>query len=143
MRPHRNKIPSPKHVLTLAEAVEETLLELLDDPDQGLALREEVQERLKRSLARIQQGEQGLSPGGRGGEEGRVGLVNGCRVEFLPEASGEFSSLDKAVAQRILKKLKWLAENFEDLTPEPLSGELKGLFKLCVGSCRVFYSFAQ
>ena len=44
------------------------------------------------------------------------------RVEFLPEASDELASLDKAVAQRILKKLK-------------------GLFKLRVGSYRVFYSF--
>ena len=44
------------------------------------------------------------------------------RVEFLPEASDELTSLDKAVAQRILKKLK-------------------GLFKLRVGSYRVFYSF--
>lgn len=44
------------------------------------------------------------------------------RVEFLPEVSDELTSLDKAVAQRILKKLK-------------------GLFKLRVGSYRVFYSF--
>lgn len=44
------------------------------------------------------------------------------RVEVLPEASDELASLDKAVAQRILKKLK-------------------GLFKLRVGSYRVFYSF--
>ena len=63
------------------------------------------------------------------------------RVKFLPEASDELAALDKVVAQRILKKLKWLAENFEDLTPEPLHGELKGLFKLRVGSYRVFYSF--
>ena len=63
------------------------------------------------------------------------------RVEFLPEASDELASLDKAVAQRILKKLKWLAENFADLTPESLGGQLKGLFKLRIGSYRVFYSF--
>lgn len=66
--------------------------------------------------------------------------MKGYRVEYLPEASDELASLDKAVAQRILKKLKWLAKNFEDLAPEPLSGELKGLFKLRVGSYRVFYS---
>lgn len=66
--------------------------------------------------------------------------MKGFQVQFLPEASAELASLDKAVAQRILKKLKWLAENFEDLAPEPLSGELKGLFKLRVGSYRVFYS---
>jgi len=48
--------------------------------------------------------------------------VKDYRVEFLPEVSDELTSLDKAVAQRILKKLK-------------------GLFKLRVGSYRVFYSF--
>ena len=58
------------------------------------------------------------------------------RVELLPQASDELVSLDKPVVQRVLKKLKWLAENFEDLTPETLSGELKGLFKLRVGSYR-------
>jgi hypothetical protein len=42
------------------EAVEEVLLELLGDPDQGLELREEVQERLKRSLERVQKGERGI-----------------------------------------------------------------------------------
>lgn len=67
--------------------------------------------------------------------------MRGYQVEFLPEASDELASLDKAVAQRVLKKLKWLAENFEDLTPEPLHSNLKGLFKLRVGSYRVFYSF--
>lgn len=62
------------------------------------------------------------------------------RVEFLPEASAELAALDRAVGRRILNKLKWLAANFESLTPEPLGGELKGLFKLRVSSYRVFYS---
>lgn len=63
------------------------------------------------------------------------------RIEFLPEASTEVAALDKAVAQRVLNKLKWLAENFAELSPEPLSDKLKGLFKLRVGNYRVFYSF--
>lgn len=65
------------------------------------------------------------------------------QVEFLPEASAELAALDKRVGQRVLGKLRWLAENFEALRPEPLGGELKGLFKLRVGSYRVFYSFDQ
>lgn len=44
----------------IQEAVEEVLLELLGDPDQGLELREDVKKRLKRSLERVQQGEQGI-----------------------------------------------------------------------------------
>ena len=68
-------------------------------------------------------------------------MVRGYQVRFLPEAADEFASLDKPIAERVLKKLKWLAENFENLSPMPLCGELKGLFKLRVGSYRVFYSF--
>jgi len=43
------------------EAIEETLLELFGDPDEGLLLRPEIQERLKLSLERIPQGEKGIS----------------------------------------------------------------------------------
>ena len=43
------------------EAVEEVLLELFGDPDEGLELRPEVRERLKRSLRRIRQGETSIS----------------------------------------------------------------------------------
>ena len=42
------------------EAVEEALIELLGDPDQGLELREEIQERLKRSLERLKREERGI-----------------------------------------------------------------------------------
>jgi len=63
------------------------------------------------------------------------------RVEFLPQAADEFAALDKAVAQRILKKLKWLDRNFDTLTPQPLGRGLKGLYKLRVGELRVLYSF--
>jgi len=43
------------------EAIEEALLEVFGDPDEGLKLRPEIRERLKRSLERIQQGEIGIS----------------------------------------------------------------------------------
>ena len=62
-----------------------------------------------------------------------------CGVEFRQEAVDRLRHLDKAVAQRILRRLKWLAENFDTLTPEVLTAELKGLFKLRVGSYRVIY----
>lgn len=39
------------------EAVEETLEELIGDPDRGLELREEVKDRLRASLAAIQKGQ--------------------------------------------------------------------------------------
>ncbi len=45
----------------IRETIEEVLFELFGDPDEGLELRPEVRERLKRSLERVQRGERGLS----------------------------------------------------------------------------------
>lgn len=47
--------------LLIQEAVEEKLEEILGDPDSGLELREEVKERLSRSLAAMQGGEEGVA----------------------------------------------------------------------------------
>ena len=60
-------------------------------------------------------------------------------VEFRQEAVDGLHHLDKAVAQRILRRLRWLSDNFDTVTPEALTAELKGLFKLRVGSYRVIY----
>lgn len=40
----------------------------------------------------------------------------------------------------MLRKIKWLSENFELITPQPLKGEWKGKFKLRIGDYRVVYS---
>jgi mRNA interferase RelE/StbE len=61
------------------------------------------------------------------------------RVEFLPEALEDLKRLDRAVVHRVLKKLRWLSENFDSLQPEGLSGPLAGLTKLRVGDYRVLY----
>jgi mRNA interferase RelE/StbE len=60
-------------------------------------------------------------------------------VEFRQEAVDGLRHLDKAVAQRILRRLRWLSDNFDTVTPERLSAEFKGLFKFRVGSYRVIY----
>jgi mRNA interferase RelE/StbE len=62
------------------------------------------------------------------------------RVILMPQVEEDLASLDRLVAQRIITKMFWLAENFESLVPEPLSGPLRGLFKLRVGSYRAIYS---
>ncbi len=72
--------------------------------------------------------------------ENRFGMVIGYYVEFRPEALEDLWALDKVVAQRALKKTRWLAENFEDITPEILKGDFKGLFKLRIGDYRVLYT---
>jgi len=65
------------------------------------------------------------------------------RVELRPEAAEDLHHLYKAIAQRVLKRLRWLSENFEGLTPEPLTAEWKGLFKFRLGSYRIIYTVNQ
>jgi mRNA interferase RelE/StbE len=61
-------------------------------------------------------------------------------VEFRPEAERDLSKLDKGVAQRIMNRVKWLAEHLEETRIEALrGGRWKGLFKLRVGDFRVVY----
>jgi len=62
------------------------------------------------------------------------------RVEFLSKAADDLERLDNEIIERILSKLKWLADNFSGITPEPLTGKLKGLFKLRGGNYRILYS---
>jgi len=61
------------------------------------------------------------------------------QVEFHPSAAQDFEGLDQIVADRVLKKLAWLASNFESIKLEPLTGPLASLFKLRVGDYRVIY----
>jgi len=61
------------------------------------------------------------------------------KVELLPPAISDLRRLDKLVAQRIINKLRWLAENFESIRPEGLVGPLTGLNKLRVGDYRAIY----
>ncbi len=62
------------------------------------------------------------------------------QVEFTATAQNDLARLDKPMAQRVLKKLRWLAENFELITPEALTGQWQGVFKLRVGDYRVLYT---
>jgi mRNA interferase RelE/StbE len=61
----------------------------------------------------------------------------------MPQATSDLRRIDKSTAQRILRKLKWLSQNFNDLTLEKLTGELGGFYKLRVGSYRVIYTVNQ
>ncbi len=63
------------------------------------------------------------------------------QVEFTSTATDDLDDLNKTIAQRIFTKIRWLAENFNSLTPEPLTGQWKGVYKLRVGDYRVLYTF--
>lgn len=64
-------------------------------------------------------------------------------IVFMPQATNDLRRIDKSIAQRILRKLKWLSQNFNDLTLEKLTGALRGFYKLRVGSYRVIYTVNQ
>jgi len=63
------------------------------------------------------------------------------RIRFTPEAEADLARLGSFAAQRVLKKLRWLAENLDIMIPEPLTGPWQGVFKLRIGDYRVLYTF--
>ncbi len=67
-------------------------------------------------------------------------MVEPYDVDFRPKARDELHALGKSNAQRVLKKIKWLSENFDATSHEGLKGEFKELRKLRIGDYRVLYS---
>lgn len=65
------------------------------------------------------------------------------QVKLSPHAVADLARLDKPIAQRLIDKAKWLAENFETESREMLAGELHGLFKLRAGHYRIIYTADQ
>ena len=61
-------------------------------------------------------------------------------LEFTSNAESDLSRLGAPMAQRVLTRLRWLAENFDVIRPEALRGEWRGMFKLRVGDYRVLYA---
>jgi len=62
------------------------------------------------------------------------------QVKFTPQGEKDLTRLDKSVVQRILKRLRWLSENFDNLHLELLSGPWQGVYKLRVGEYRILYT---
>jgi len=61
------------------------------------------------------------------------------KIEWTEEAAKDLESLDNPIARRVLRRLTWLSKNFQSIVPEPLTGELKGTFKLRIGDWRAVY----
>lgn len=64
-------------------------------------------------------------------------------IHWTGEALGKLEKLNSPIQKRIKSKINWLAENFEQITPLPLTANLAGFFKLRVGDYRVIYTFNQ
>jgi mRNA interferase RelE/StbE len=64
-------------------------------------------------------------------------------IRLLKPASRGLERLDKAVATRVVRRLRWLAENLDSINPEPLKGRLRGLYKLREGDYRIAYEILR
>jgi mRNA interferase RelE/StbE len=64
-------------------------------------------------------------------------------VEYEPEAFSDLEKLTQSVRKRVVNKINWLAENFDAISPQPLTADLSGFFKLRVGDYRVIYEFSR
>jgi mRNA interferase RelE/StbE len=62
------------------------------------------------------------------------------QVTFVPHVEHDLKRLDRPVRLRILRKIEWLAENLEDLSPNALTGQWQGMYKLRVGDYRIIYT---
>ena len=61
-------------------------------------------------------------------------------VALTPTAEADLRRVGPTVARRVVAKLRWLAENFETVRQETLTGSRRGVFKLRVGAYRVVYT---
>jgi len=63
-----------------------------------------------------------------------------AKLEWTRTVLSDLERLDTLIARRIIKKVTWYVNNFLNMTPEPLSKKMKGLFKFRVGDWRVIYT---
>ena len=61
------------------------------------------------------------------------------KIEFTIEAEEDLNKLDKQIQHRVIEKIVWLRDNFDQIIPLPLGGKWHGFFKLRVGDWRVIY----
>jgi len=60
-------------------------------------------------------------------------------IRILDPAARELARMDAQAGRRIVKRIRWLAENLDSTSPEALKGALAGLYKLRAGDYRIIY----
>ncbi|MBF0473209.1 MAG: type II toxin-antitoxin system RelE/ParE family toxin [Nitrospirae bacterium] len=55
------------------------------------------------------------------------------KIEWNKDALSDLKNIDKTIAQRIIKKISWIRDHFENIVPESLSGTLSGTYKYRIG----------
>lgn len=63
------------------------------------------------------------------------------KIEILPTALKSLEQLEREVMERVLEKISYLEENFDNMNHIPLRGQFLDLYKLRVGDYRAIYSF--
>lgn len=51
--------------------------------------------------------------------------------------------LDTKTQTRVINKLRWLVENFDNVSPLSLGGPWRGFFKLRIGEWRIIYEIER
>lgn len=62
-------------------------------------------------------------------------------VELKDQAIKQLEKFTSTIQSRIIKKLLWLADNFDNIIPESLTANLSDFYKLRIGDYRVIYTF--
>ncbi len=63
--------------------------------------------------------------------------------DFTPGVERDLEGLDSHIRKRILKRLKWFADNAENVRHETLGGSQSDFFKLRVGDYRILYDLIE
>ncbi len=61
------------------------------------------------------------------------------KVNFTYEGEEDLEKLNKEIKERVLNKIIWLKNNFDQVASLPLSNKWRGFFKLRVGNWRIIY----
>jgi len=64
-------------------------------------------------------------------------------IRILDGAVHDLQRLDKVIARRIVKRIDWLARNFDSINRERLTGELSDFYKFRIGDYRVLYQYLE
>ncbi|OQY60155.1 MAG: addiction module antitoxin [Desulfobacteraceae bacterium 4572_88] len=60
-------------------------------------------------------------------------------IHILETAARDLKRTDRSAGCGIVKRIRWLASNLDNIRPQPLKENLSGLFKLRVGDYRIIY----
>ena len=64
-------------------------------------------------------------------------------VRYEPESLEALFNLPIKIQARIVKKVDWLVDNFDNINPLGLTGNLAEFYKLRVGDYRVIYELSN